>query len=258
MKTEIVKWGTKIGQEIAKNSPGILTALGVAGSVTTAVLASKATLQADKKLQEMKKQEEEGHEPFTMKEKAKSILPYYIPAAIMLLTTSACIIGSHSISTRRQMALASAYSLSTEAMKEMENKFKEVNGEKKFEKLKDDIHHDRIVANPPSEDSIIITGKGNTLLYDEFSGRYFRGDIDSVDKAQNKMNNDLLNGHYVTLNDFYYLIGLKDIKLGENLGWHLNSTGPIEIRISYSGADNGEPCGVLEYDVMPTFEYGGV
>lgn len=229
MKTEIVKWGTKIGQEIAKNSPGILTALGVAGTVTTAVLASKATLQANKKLEDMKKHEEEGHEPFTMKEKAKSILPFYIPAAIMLLTTSACIIGSHSISTRRQMALASAYSLSTEAMKEMENKFKEVNGEKKLEKLKDDISRDRIkTAYEANKSRIINTGQGEQLFYDYYSGHIFSHDRTKIDQIFIKMNEMINQGSEVSLNMIYEEMGLPWTPLGDLVSFHRDYTGIIE------------------------------
>lgn len=258
MKEQIIKWGTKIGQEVAKNSPIILTSLGVAGSAATAFLACKATLQAEKKLESMAKmEEEEGVEAFTTKEKMSNVLPFYIPAAIMFLTTSACIIGSHTISTRRQMALASAYSLSTEAMKELQEKVEETYGQKKAEKLKDDIHHDKVLVNPPNEESIIITGKGDTLCYDEYSGRYFRGDIEDIRRAVNKINTDLLNGHYANLNDLYYLIGLKSTKMGDQLGWNLNSTGPLDIRFSAQLTDKDEPCLVLEYDIMPTFSYGG-
>ena len=229
MKTDIVKWGTKIGQEIAKNSPGILTALGVAGSVTTAVLASKATLQADRKIQEMKKLEEEGHEPFTMKEKAKNILPFYIPAAIMLLTTSACIIGSHSISTRRQMALASAYSLSTEAMKEMENKFKEVNGEKKLEKLKDDISRDRVKAAYDANNSKVIrTGKGEQLFYDYYSGHIFEHDRTKIDQIFVKLNDMINQGSEVSLSMIYEELGLPWTPLGDLMSFHKDYTGIIE------------------------------
>lgn len=253
MKTEIVKWTTKIGQEIAKNSPKILTGLAVAGTVTTAILAGKASIDAYKKLEELKEIEEGGHEPFTTKEKAVNILPIYIPTGIMVITTAACIIGSHEISARRQLALASAYSLSTEAMKEMQNKVEETYGKKKAEKLKDDIHHDHVIANPPTEETIIITGKGNTLCYDEYSGRYFRGDIEDIKRSINKLNADLLNGNWILLNDFYDLIGLKTVGMGEDWGWSICTTGPIDIRMSACLTEKDEPCLVLEYEVKPTF-----
>ena len=257
MKTEIVNWGKKIIGEIAKNSPTILTGMGVAGTCLTAIFASKATLQAERELEKYYEIHETDTEPPTMMDKAKVVLPLYIPTAITGLTTAACIIGSHEINVRRQAALASAYSLSTEAMKELQNKVTETYGEKDAKKLKSDIREDHIKANPIKEEKVVLTGHGNALFFDEQSGRYFRCDMEVIKRAINNLNEDLLNGNYVLLNDFYYAIGLGQVKLGDQLGWNLYSTGKIEVDFDYRGEEyTGEPCGVLVYNVAPTFDYG--
>ena len=67
----------------------------------------------------------------------------------------------------------------------------------------------------------------------------------------------MITDMYVSLNDFYYEIGLQEIKLGDNLGWSVNK-GLIDINIDpphYQQAENGEPCIVLDYIVPPYYEY---
>lgn len=229
MKTEIVKWTTKIGQEIAKNSPKILTGLAVAGTVTTAILAGKASIDAYKKLEDIKEMEEEGHEPFTTKEKAMNILPLYIPTGIMVITTAACIIGSHEISTRRQMALASAYSLSTEAMKEMQNKVEETYGKKKAEKLEEDVARDRVkTAYSNKLNNVIYTGEGEQLFYDYYSGHIFAHDRSKIDKIINKLNKMINQGSEITLNMIYEELKLPWTPLGDLMSFHKDYTGIIE------------------------------
>ena len=55
---------------------------------------------------------------------------------------------------------------------------------------------------------------------------------------------------YMQLNDLYSEIGLPPIKIGCNLGWHIDDD-TIKIRFGSTIADNGDPCLVLDYDVIP-------
>ena len=74
MKQELLRWGKRITSEVVKHSPRILTGVAVVGTVATAYLASKATLQAKSKMDMMLELETNGEEPITVKEKAKNIL----------------------------------------------------------------------------------------------------------------------------------------------------------------------------------------
>ncbi len=86
---ELVK---KSEKPITDNSPAILTAIGVTGTLTTAYLTGKATFKAAEILQA----EFEEYRPCTTKEKAQFVWKLYIPAArrvpIRLAVTIAVIV----------------------------------------------------------------------------------------------------------------------------------------------------------------------
>ena len=127
-------------------------------------------------------------------------------------------------------------------------------GEKKHETVKDAIAKDKIEKNPIAMQEVIITEKGNTLCYDVLSGRYFKGDIDKIKKAENELNRQMRDEMYISLNDFYYEIGLENIKLGDELGWNINE-GYIDLSFSSQLASDGTPCLVIDYAVAPRYDY---
>lgn len=250
MKQELIKWGGKVYSEIVKRSPSILTGCGVAGLFITAYLTGKATLEAKEKIDNLP-------EDADTIDKIKAAVPCYIPAAVTAITSAACIIGSNTVNSRRQAVLATAYSMSEAASKEFQDKVTETLGEKKVQKVKDDINKDRLINNPIENATVIETGTGTTLFLDAWSGRYFKSDIELIRKVINDLNDDILNGHYVTLTDFYYPIGLPATKMSDEFGWNINSTGKIDIDFSAQMTQDGKTsCVVLDYDVLPTFDYG--
>ena len=60
--------------------------------------------------------------------------------------------------------------------------------------------------------------------------------------------------NYISLNDFYYELGLDPVKNGSALGWNLDS-GLIELDFSTCLAENDEPCVVIDYLVGPRYEF---
>ena len=50
---------------------------------------------------------------------------------------------------------------------------------------------------------------------------------------------------YISLNEFYYAIGLDGIKVGEDLGWNID-TGYIELDFSSQLAKDDTPCLVID------------
>ena len=67
----------------------------------------------------------------------------------------------------------------------------EMFGEKKNEAVKDAIAKDKVEKNPVVTREVIITEKGNTLCYDAVSGRYFKGDIEKIKKAECELNRQM-------------------------------------------------------------------
>ena len=237
---------------LKKHSPEILTGIGIAGMITAAVMAVKATPKALTLIEE--KKEEQNTDKLTAIETVKTAGLCYIPAAVTCTVSALCLIGANSVNARRNAALATAYTLSESALKEYKDKVVETIGEKKEKAVRDSIAKDKIEENPVSKNEVIITNKGDMLCYDAISGRYFKSDIDKLKKAENELNKRMLNEMSVSLNDFYYEIGLDDIGIGDSIGWNINK-GFIELQFSSQLTEDGTPCLVVDYSVVPDYEY---
>ena len=256
MKLNVSKLCKDAKVMVSKRSPEILTGLGIAGMISTTVLAVQATPKA---LDLIARAEDEkfdnGHGyKLTVSEKMKVAWKPYIPAAITGIASISCIIGASSVHAKRNAAIAAAYNLSQTALTEYKEKVVETIGEKKEQAIKDKIAKDKIKKDPVSKSEVIVTGKGNTLCYDAFNSRYFYSDIDQIKRAINELNRIMLNQMYVSLNDFYDELNLKHSGNGDELGWKLDD-GFIEVDFSSQLSDDGRPCLVIEYMVAPRYDY---
>ena len=252
MKKEITKSFLSLKTAIKKHSPEILTGIGIAGMITTTVMAVRATPKALILIEERK--EEIGAEKLEAMDMVKTTWACYIPAAITGTLSVACLIGASSVNARRNAALATAYTLSESALKDYQGKVIEMFGEKKNEAVKDAVAKDKVEKNPVVTREVIITEKGNTLCYDAISGRYFKSDIEKIKKAECELNRQMLDDMSVSLNDFYYEIGLDSVKLGDELGWNVDS-GYIDLSFSSQLASDGTPCLVIDYTIAPRYDF---
>jgi hypothetical protein len=237
---------------LKKHSPEILTGIGIAGMIATTILAVKATPKALILIEEKKDQENAGK--LAPIELVKTTWKYYVSASVTCGISIFCLIGASSVNVGRNAVLAAAYTLSESALKEYREKVLETIGAKKERAVRDAIVKDKIDKNPVSSQEIIITPNGNTLCYDVISGRYFKSDIEKLKKVENKLNRRMISEMYVSLNDFYYEIGLRDTKMGDDLGWSV-SRGFIDLCFSSQLADDGTPCLVLDYHVAPQYDF---
>lgn len=237
---------------LSKHSPEILTGLGIAGMITTTVLAVKATPKALRCIDDAAYEKEELS--LTGVEKVKACWKCYIPAAVTGTVSIICLIGASSVNARRNTALATAYKLSETALTEYREKVVETIGEKKERNIKDAIAKDSIKNNPVSQQNVIITGKGDTLCYDKLFGRYFKSDIETLKKIENELNRRMFGECYVSLNDFYYEVGLDGVDAGEDLGWNIDN-GYIDLDFSSQLSTDGQPCLVVSFNIPPKYEY---
>ena len=152
-----------------KHSPEILTGIGIAGMVTTTVMAVRATPKALKLIgsAELKKANEtnipyEGHN-LSKTEIIKVTWKCYVPVAITGGLSIACLIGASSVNARRNAALATAYSIAETSLKEYQNKVVETIGEKKEQTIRDAVAKEKIDTHPAKESEIIFVGEGETL-----------------------------------------------------------------------------------------------
>lgn len=251
-KPNLNKFFKDVRTGISKNSPTILTAVGICGMVSATVLAVKATPKALKKIEIA---EEEKGEELTPIEKVTVAWKPYAPAVATSVFSIACLISSNSVHARRNAALATCYKISETALAEYREKVVEAVGEKKERTIRDAVAKDKIEKNPSKDSSIIVTGNGDSLMYDPLSGRYFMSSIDKVKRAELELNSRMVNGSemYMSLNEFYDEIGLHRIDIGENMGWTASER--LDISFSSQISDEGKPCIVIDHLQPPVYEY---
>lgn len=250
--TEIFK---NIGNGLKARKSTILTAVGITAMLTGTVLAVKATPKA---MKAKEKAEKEKGEKLTVGETVKTCWRFYIPAGLASIGGAGAIIGSDISDASEKVSLTSALLMSETARTKLEEKAVEVVGEKKVQAIKDEVNKDIMKENPVNSNSVIITARGNTLVMDSISHKYYRVDVDFIKKQVPEFNMCMSNWRRgdgkLSLNDWYDMINFEHLErgVGDKMGWDSNKS-YMDIFFTADIADNGEPCLVLGYSNPPEY-----
>lgn len=285
---------THVGKVVEQKSPAILTGIGIGSFVGCAVLAVKATpkaiLMLDMKTQEKyidamndSSQDPSEYETYeewlgideqriiqpsvyfsalTPVEVVKATWKAYIPSVGLAVVGIACLIASAKVSSARNAAFAGAASIAEKALYEYQQKVIDILGEDKAHEIRDQIAKDRVhkidvLQEPGVENEVVCSrGTGKTWIYDPITDRKWQSDLETVRSAMNDFNHDLIGGVYGSLNDWYYCLGIKGIRIGDDIGWCADKL--LAIRFAAMVLDNGEPAIVLDYETLPNnmYRYG--
>lgn len=248
MNQNVTKFFKSAGATLSKHSPEILLGIGITGMISTTVLAVKATPKA-LQLIEMEKNKTR-RKPFGAVDAAKACWKCYIPAVVTGVASAACLIGAHSVHAQRNAAIAAAYKLSETALTEYREKVVETVGEKKEKTIREKVDKARIEKNPVSKNYIFDTGRGSTLCYDYWSGRYFYSDIEDMKKAVNVINRMIRLDSYASLNDMYDQLNLPHSGVGDLIGWTVDDR-QVELDHSAQMSDDDRPCICMDFSVEP-------
>lgn len=199
---------------IGRKSPTILTCIGAAGVVGTAVMAAKAGTKASKILEQAKI--EKGEELTTL-EKIDVALPVYIPTILIGAATVTCIFGANTLNKHKQASLVSAYGLLDKSYKEYRKKVEDYYGEGSDEEIVEEIAKDHY------EEKTVVLAEGEKLFYDEYSKRFFKATKTRVSEAKYFLNRDLTLRDYAYLNEYYEYLGLDEVEGGWSLGWSVGA-----------------------------------
>ncbi len=165
-----------------------------------------------------------------IKDVVKEVAVLYLPATLMGAASIAAFISANTVSVKRLTATSAALTATEEAFRTYKNKVIEQIGEKKAAEVIAKIAEDKVKKNPPKVDEndttpgampVIITGDGESLCYDSYTGRYFKSSIDKLRRVETLLNQRLLKEDFICLNDMYDEIGLPPVKVGEDLGWNV-------------------------------------
>lgn len=199
-------------RNLKKVSPLILTVVGSAGVVATAIFTAKATPLY---VNTIKTKEEEKEEPLTTMEKVKVALPIYAPATGIGLATIAAIVGSNVLSMKQNLSLAATCTLLQKNFKTYKNKVKDIFGEEADQKVVKEIAKDNIPKIDPRQAMI----EDLCFWYEPNTGEYFWESEANVLRAENEVNRRVNSNGICTLMEYCNLLKIEPPPGSENLGW---------------------------------------
>lgn len=248
----------KAGQFMTENASTILTAGGVVGTVTTAILTGKASYKAAEIITEQEleilSEAPEAEVHLSKTDKVKLVWPLFIPPVLIGTATVGSIVAANMVSAKRAAALAAAYGISENKLKEYREKVLEKVGPNKERAVRDEIAQDRVNDNPPSKEVIILAG-GDVLCLDLMTGRYFRSTVENLKKAENTVNQELFNHQYASLSYYYDEVGLPPTSFSDDVGWNMAQTGVLELQFSTVMSPDEQPCIAVDFTNPPKTDY---
>lgn len=233
-----------------KHAPTILMVGGITGMVTSTVLAAKATLEVepiierlDERLSMIKVLETAINngkkvEPnYTLEQAQKdkaisyakatgSLAKLYAPAATVGVISIAMIVGGHTIMTKRNVALAAAYTGLEKAFGKYRDRVVAEIGEDKERELRYAV--EKITNTDPETGEVTETFKIDPAvsmyaqIFDEHNKNWApQGDYNiAFMRSQQNWANDRLNAEgFLFLNDVYEMLGFPRTSAGQLVGW---------------------------------------
>ena len=235
-----------------KNAPTIFAVCGGISLTGAAVLSFRAGTKAGDILKDLPKTEDKKEE---IKIKAKALAPLIAPPSTAWLIGMGFLYLSNREYLKRLAVMSLAYAAAEKKGVDVMDKVKETFGDKKAEKIQSDISQDKVLAEAPDTTQVILTGHGEYLCKDGWSGRYFKSSIESVKTAVNELNASLLRDGYVSINDFYAYLGLQTVQYGDEIGWNRTYDDLVDISYDSCLTTDGIPCIVLRYSAAPRYDF---
>ncbi len=247
-----IRTGAMIARKgVAKHLPEILTAASTGGVVVCVVLSVDGTVKAvrlyDKKSGELGR-------PLTKAEMVEYLWKCYIPVFVAASGTIAAMIGATSINLKRNATLLSMYAIEKKAFDEYKGKTKELFGEKKEQKIFDEIAKDKVAetANVPYK----IIGEEDFRVLDVYSGYKYRGGSkEKILRAENRINARMLQGGemYCSYAELRDELGWDYISYGDDVGFNVNNL--VQFKFSSQLDKDGTPMLVVDFISRPTADY---
>lgn len=237
---------------VRRFSPEILTTVGIAGTVTAAVFAAKATLRLEPIVDEINGDLKEAHaraEQFPASEYSstdhkRDVLKVYIhgagkltklygPSLALGTVSIACIVGGHGVLYKRNVAAIAAYAGLEEQFKRYRARVAEEFGDDKDRDFRFGVREDIVVDDDGTEQAVVKIDasalKDDFIwVYDE-SNRNFKSSPDynmSWVRTQEKMADDRLKREgFLFLNDALESLGFERTKTGALTGWVMDAEG---------------------------------
>lgn len=247
---------------VRRNSSTVLTVLGSVGVVATAYATARATPKA---MQLLKEAEEDKGEGLTVCEKIIVSTPIYLPAAILGITTVACIFSANMLNQRNQATIQSAYALLDQTYKDYRRKCKELYGEDADHRIIEalaveeskNIHVSAYYISSDVDLSLEENASKPVLWYEENSHRFFEASLEKVLTAEYHLNRNYILRGETNLNELYSFLGLRPTDEGEVKGWAPYDCCDFWIEFNHvkSKLEDGTTFYILEMPFEPRLGY---
>lgn len=216
------KISKRVGRQLYRSSPTILTVVASVGVIVTTITAVRATPKAVKLLKEA---ELEKGENLTKVEIIRVAGPSYIPSALLGISTIVCIFGANALNQKKQASLMSAYVMLNESYKQYRKSAKIVYGEDADDKIHVEMAKDAMVATYDWGYQVynmdMDSESERLLFYDLSSKKYFRTTMAAVLNAQYHVNRNLAIRGDCSLNEYLSFLGVEGIDGGDDIGWDI-------------------------------------
>lgn len=250
----------KVGFQLKKHSPEIFVVAGVAGTVVSAVMACKATTKVNPILEEAKAMVDSIHAvaekpdtEYTKEDTTKALAITYTktglelaklygPSILLGAASITCILTSHKILRKRNIALAAAYATEHIGFKEYRGRLIERFGEELDKELKYNIKAKEIEEVVKNEDGTETTVKKTVNAadpnlnsdYARFFDEYCTGwskvpeyNLVFLKQQQNYANDILKTRGHLFLNEVYDMLGIARTQAGQIVGWVYDIDHPV-------------------------------
>lgn len=251
----ISKFAGRKGLVIKKYSPEILLTVGIGGVIVSTVMACKATTKAEDILDEHKDiidkinivNDEHGDtETYEITDYRKDLTVTYVqtgvkfvklygPSVTLGIVSIGCILGSHGIMKKRNVAIAAAYKAIETSFDNYRKRVIEEFGESKDYNFKHGIYSEEVTETITDEDGKKKKVKKTVQTVNPENGseyaRYFSKETSKrwdesaeynksfLINAQNYANDMLRVRGHVFLNEIYDSLGFERSEAGAIVGW---------------------------------------
>lgn len=228
--------------QLRKYSPEILTGLGIAGGITSGVMAVKATLDVEPILDqhtwdvaEAKKSGLGGMDNIEVRKAVARVhvrtglqlAKHYGPTVSLALASAGCILSAHGIMRQRNAAILASYKLLETSFNDYRERVREEIGEESERDFFFGLREEEREID--GEKKIVKVGTDNpeirspySALFDELNPNWQgQGEYNLLFlKAQQNYANDLLRARgHLFLNEVRNSIGLPHTQAGAVTGW---------------------------------------
>lgn len=285
----ITRAANKVWLSLKKHSPEILLGFGIAGGITGTVMACKATTKLDEVLKEAKfevrsikhEMEVREHADVYSEEDAKKdlalvyskaaldVVKLYAPSLAVGGFSITCILSSHNIMSKRNVALSAAYDLASASFKDYRNRVVDRFGEQVDKELRYNTVNKKVEETTTDENGKTKKVKSvveisdpdgyRTFFFDELSPSYTKDrdyNLMWLKSQQAFMNDKLRAKGYVFLNEVREMIGYPPSKDGQMAGWIWDPYDTTKqdvidfgiIQTGRQGEDSVEPAILLSFE----------